>query len=370
METGIIKQFTNKLLDQPAKAEKIFLWTLQALITLWSFSLVGFNIVTTVKNSELSLLDITTCIILFTIVWSVAWGGLIDLLVIILFYLLNPIVRFIRKILVYLIRLFLSIVKKDQKPKLVWKQPINHSSVNDVELSDILKFARFIDRVTNSSAGSENILKILSYDKKEFIKSRINRYYNIILIVSLANIFLDGDINLNFWTIILLVVLYVTGNIISEMIDFYDTIASRYTYYLQLILENTIYSNFIYHTLLKVPLLLDDYSIKKKRNIIYLTLKYTEMVDKNPTKEIRFIPANTDNYFQQLIKIKEKQPNTLVVFLSKDNFPLYDLNKITEAGHCFIQTTDEAQLVEAVKTLRPIFLRKLNPIVDGSGEKE
>lgn len=68
--------------------------------------------------------------------------------------------------------------------------------------------------------------------------------------------------------------------------------------------------------------------------------------------------------------MKESQPNVLVVFLSKDNFPLYNLNKIAEAGHCFIQTTDETQLVEAVKTLCPIFLGKLKPIADGPEEKE
>lgn len=369
METGSIKYFTDILLNQPAKAEKIFLWTLQALITLWFFSFFGFDIVSTVKNGESSLLDIIISIILFTIVWCVAWGGLIDLLLILLFYLLNPIIRFIRKALVYLIRLLLFKINKWQKPKFIWKQPINHSTFNYVELNDFLWFSSFMDRVTNSSAGSENILKILSYDKKGFIKSRINRYYNIVLLVYLANIFLNGDINLNFWTIILLGLLYVVGNIISEMIDFYDTVASKYTYYLQPVLENTIYSNFIYHALLKAPLLFDDYSIKKKRNIVYLALKDKEMVCQNQFKEVWFIPTNTDIYSRQLTKIKEKQSDILVVFLSKDNFPLYDLNKITEAGQCFIQTTDEAQLVEAIKTLRPIFLGKLKSI-DNIDEKE
>lgn len=230
METGIIKQFTDILLDQPGKAEKIFLWTLQALITLWGFSLVGFDIVSTLKNGEPSLLNITTSIILFTIVWGIAWGGLIDLLVITLFYLLNPITHIIKIVVFYLIRWIRHKIKWGQKPKFVWKQQRNSLPINHI---DVLKFSDFMDRITNSSAGSENVLKILSYDKKEFIKSRINRYYNIVLIVSVSNIFLNGDINLNFGSIALLVLLYVVGNIIFDLIDLYDRIDSKYMHYLK-----------------------------------------------------------------------------------------------------------------------------------------
>lgn len=356
METEIVKQIINLLLDRPEKAEKVFLWTLQTLMTLWGFSLIGFDIVSTLKNGTSSLLDITTSIILFTIVWVVAWGFLIDLLVAILFYFLNPMIRFIRKSSIYIIRLIFFKLKWAQKPRFVWRQQTNHSPVNYTELSDILSFSKCLDRLTNSSAGSENVLKILSYNKKEFMKSRINRYYNIVLIISLANIFLDKDIHLNFWTIIGLGLLYIVGNIISEMIDFYDTIASKYTYYLQPMLEFNIYENFVYHTLLKTPLLFDNYSIKREKKVVILTFKDEEAIYKNLYHEIHFIPTNISHYSQKLTKMKESQSNILVVFLSRERFPLYDLNKITESGYFFIQTTDEAQLVEAVQVLRPIFL--------------
>jgi hypothetical protein len=371
METGVIKHFIDILLDQPGKAEKIFLWTLQALITLWGFSLVGFDIVSIVKNGESSLLNTTTNIILFTIVWSVAWGGLIDLLVVTLFYLLNPIIRFIRKAPVYLIRLIFFKLKLTKKPKFVWKQQINHFPVDYTELMSLLDGVKIIDRVTRSSNGSTNMLKILSYNKKQFIKTRIIRYYSILLIVTIANIVVYKLNTGSIWGIaILLITLFFLGKTIFDLIDLYDRIDSKYMHYLKPVIEFEIYKDFIYYSLLKAPLLFDNYSIKIERNTVILTFKDKETIYENPYKEIYFIPTNAENYSQQLTKMKESQPNVLVVFLSKNNLPLYDLNKIAEAEHCFIQTTDESQLVEAVKTLRPIFLGKLKPIADNPKEKE
>lgn len=358
METGIFKQFTDSLLDQPAKAEKIFLWTLQALITLWGFSLFGFDIVSSIKNSESSLLDITTSIILFTIIWGIVWGGLVDLLVITLFYLLNLIIRFIKVIPLYLIRLLLSKVKRIQKPKLIWKQKINSSPVDYTELISLLNGLKIIGRITGSSNGSMNILKILSYDKKQLIKSRAIRYYSIVLIVTIANIIVY-KLNIgSIWGIaILLITLFFLGRTIFELLDLYDRIGSKYIHYLQPVIEFEIYKDFIYYSLLTVPLF--DYSIKRERKAIVLVLEDEDTIYQNPFKEVYFIPTNEDNYSKQLTRMKESQPNALVVFLSKDNLSLYDLNQISEAGYCFIQTTNEAQLVEAVKTLHPIFLGKL-----------
>lgn len=375
-------QFFKVALDQPAKAEKAFLWFLQSLIVLWILSVFfGWPIEYYFENGDklksdhasdsISAIDFAAFLVVFAITWLLLWLIFVDFLVQLLFYLLNRIIRVVRRIFRYIftaifygIRMLLSIIHLCRKPEKFWKknnveegEESYFSKMSD--LRDILSGFTFLNKITNSVMGYDGLLQVISYEKGEFVQSRVIRYYSILLIVVIAKLNISDIAQFSILKASIIILTLLLGFIVFELNDIYSRLNTDDVHFLRPQLEFEIYKEYIFDSL-SHSILIDNYTVYKKRRFINLSLKKTEdpSLHAGYFKQIIFAPIDNfvNNIDQFIDRMKRTEPDTLVVFVSEELLEIYQRNKIAESKYCYIQTTDVEQLQNSIFVLRPVFM--------------
>ena len=261
----------------------------------------------------------------------------------------------------------MSWIRLCQKPEKFWKKENIEESEEKEEsyfnkmsdLRDILGGFKFINKITNSVVGYDGLLRIISYEKGEFVQSRVIRYYSILLIVVIAKMNISDILHFSILKNAIIILTLLLGFIVFELNDIYSRLNTDDVHFLRPQLEFEIYKDFIFESLSN-SILIDDYVIHKKKRVINLLLKES----KDPTlyseyfKQIIFVPIDNfvNNINQFIDQTKQNQSDTLVVFVSDDLLEIYQRNKIAESKYCYIHTIDFEQLQNAIFTLRPIFI--------------
>lgn len=377
-----MNQFFKIALDYPAKAEKVFLWVLQSLLVFWILSSI-FNIdfglcLTNIEDAfitsdclkAISAIDIATYIIVYVLTWFIVWEFLADLIVRLIFFLLNKVIRLIWlgiiEILYHIffaIKYCLSYISIGKKPKYKKKDKVEDTGIEYydkmLQLRKSLEAFAFMNKVTDSAVGSINLLNIISHEKGQFIQSRVIRYYTILLAVVLIKASEQSFSNLSTLTVIALVICILLGFVVFGINDIYSRLNTDDVHFLIPELKFDIYKDFIYQSVSN-SILIDDYKVKNKRRFVELVLKddeKTNELQKEYYKGILFVPIdNKRNNLNQIINRFKNNDNTLIVIVSNFEIKLFDRNRIVAEKFCHIQTTDRNQFIEAILTLRPIFI--------------
>lgn len=377
-----MNQFFKIALDHPAKAEKVFLWLLQSLLTFWFLSTffnfqIGFCITDTDSlyiNPEclktVSYLDIAFYLAIYVLTWFMIWEFLADLIVRLIFILFNSSIRLIRKILgkillaiVYVAMYILSLFKLIKKPNKYWKKPKKEKSDDEyfnkmTDLRNALGGFTLINKITNSAIGSKTLLNIISHEKSRFIQSRVIRYYTIMLIIVIAKLSNQDFSSLSLMDIMVLSTSVLIGFMVFDLNDIYTKLNTDDVHFLIPQLKFEIYKDFVFQ-LLSNSILISDYSILNKRRFIELTLKECNEdlnFREKYFKEILFIPVDDlSNNLNQIFSRFKDNHSTLIVIVTDNELSIYDRNRIFDAKYCLIQSSDRNQLIEAFLKLRPIY---------------
>lgn len=377
-----MNQFFKIALDYPAKAEKVFLWVLQSLLIFWvlsSFFNIDFGLCLTNKedafiNSDclkaISAINIATYIIVYVLTWFIVWEFLADLIVISIFFLLNRVIRLIWLGIIeilyhvlFALKYSLGLIKIVKKPKYKKKAKVEDIGIEYydkmIELRKSIDPFTFINKITDSAIGSINLLNIISYEKGQFIQSRVIRYYTILLAVVLIKASEQSFSNLSTLTVIAIVICVLLGFVVFAINDIYSRLNTDDVHFLIPELKFDIYKDFIYQSVSN-SILIDDYKVKNKRRFVELVLKDDEKNNELRNeyfKGILFVPIdNKRNNLNQIINRFKNSDNTLIVIVSNFEITLFERNRIIAEKFCHIQTTDRNQFIEAILTLRPIFI--------------
>lgn len=376
-----MNQLLKIAFDNPDKIEKIFLWIVQTLIILWLSPLILNGVINSNFShskdafldlfflQKLSPINLACYLLIFALSWILIWHVFADLIINLIFLLLNGLVRIITKIIVFVLRIIyyslrfcLYKVRIGNSPRKFWVKSDTEYIDNYPQKSKVneeIEFFYFINRLTKSAFGSQMLLTILTYEKANFINSRIIRYYTIILIVFLAKSNIHNITHNGYVKISILILLILLGFFVFSINDLYTTITKNKLYFLKPMLEFDIYKQMITDALQHSPLS-EFYVIENKRRNIILNLKKSdelEILTKDHFEKIIFVPIKpkANNYSKWLLSL-EKMRNTLVVFVSEELPDITVLNEIEFKKCCYIYAKKKFDIIGAIYEINPIII--------------
>lgn len=213
-----------------------------------------------------------------------------------------------------------------------------------------------MNRVTESSIWTEFLLNILSYEKVDFIQSRIIRYFTILVIVLGANINLLKLNELTWLKIIIIVLVILLGLLIFKFNDIYTKFSNSQIHELIPKLENDLYRDLVFKTLSNSRLMY-YYEIEKKRKSIVLQLKKSsDQIDlfEKYARIIEFIPVDS-NQFDLARIFNNRIPKTteMKVLISQHIPKLWEQNEMKTLGIYFVYAECEEDILDAIQMLQP-----------------
>lgn len=375
-------------LDNPAKAEKIFLWILQALIVIWlitffpviSFSKCLFASTDSLINVEclnqISALKIATYLTVFTICWVLLWGILADLIVKFLFkrleWVMDKIVSIVLFVIVLLPVYFYQYLKSRfkglEKPESIWKFkdskiPSNEYNQDRIEVNESINFFFKLDNTLDSNIGTELLLTIILHEKSDFVKSRVIRYFSIWMVILIAN-YLVGNPNSYSWIYSLLIFTSVfIGLIIFKLNDVLSKLTPGMKHDLIPKLELNSYFRMVYQSV-KDSKLMYIYDVEKKRRFLILkkrdTLKGISPLE-GYSHFIEVIPFRTDFVqIKEILESKTKDSNKLTILVSDYVPEIWEENLLYSNGVCYIQAENEEDIHFGIDELKPFYFKNDN----------
>jgi len=371
-----MNQLLKILLDHPDKTERFFIWFLQSAIIIGGMSyFFGYNIVQIKSENgtlefnvigQLSALRLATYFLVFTISWIIIWGVVADLIIQSLFHLLNWIFRQIRN---FLLELYLVIVKKNlaifsffkiiQKRKLdrdlanydedLKYQP-NEFIVKTQKLNKDFEFFFELNKWTKSTLGSEILLEIISFEKRDFIHSRMIRYYTIIVII----LFLKFNYLEFYKYLIFSIIIFFIGCIVFGIKNLSNKLNQRELFYLIPRLKFEVYYEFV-KGCIESSKIAGDYEIITKSKFLTLNLKNNENeIRRDFFKSINIIPLD-DKINPLILSINRfKEFRSLTIFIS-EFIPTIDICKSIELNQqCLLVVQNQEDLLDGILKLYPI----------------
>lgn len=372
-------------LDYPAKAEKIFLWILQALIICWILSFVPeislSNCLFTSSTSlisedclkQISALKIATYLSLFTVCWIIIWGAFADIIVKFLFkrleWVLDKIVRvllFITILIpVYIYQYIKSSIKGLEKPETIWnfkeyKINYNENYQDRIEVNESLKFFFKLDNSLDSNYGTELLLTILLHEETDFVKSRVIRYFSIWIVMLVANYSVGNHGSFSWIYSLLIFISVLIGLIIFKLNDVFSKLTDGMKHDLIPKLEFNSYFRTVYQAI-KDSKLMDIYDVERKRRFLLLK-KRDSLKDISPLdrycKCLEIIPFSTDFVqIKEIVKHLKKGNNKLTILVSDYVPEIWEENSLSSNGVCYIHAEVEEDIHFGIDELKPFYFK-------------
>lgn len=372
-----MNNFIKTALDHPAKIERIFMWLMQTLILVWLFSLVfGVSLESDYLSQDFSsllkttsALKVATILILFVGSYFIVWELLADALVKYVFAFFGKLLDWTFRLVLFFLYLFTFfpikyfryLLNRNKNTTPIVFNKSSRKAENDSEkllhLKQSFEFFHVVNKKTDSSLGSELLLKFSEFEQSDFIHSRVIRYYTILLIVVLGNIpLIDFSKMTGFQTVVLLTTIII-GAVIFTISKLYSDLKSPFLRKIKPLLELDVFKQTIYEVL-KNSQLFREYKTEKKKRFIYLTLKDEfKVMDHLGSyfRNITLVPHQESVY--PLSKVLEKntsESDRLVIIISGVIPSTIQKNILMEKNIGFICARDESELETGLQNILPL----------------
>jgi len=320
----------------------------------------------TINFTELkpiSTYKLSVGIVLFIITWIILWEFLANLILPQLLKAISWVTLWISVVsirLPYFILLILiwPCTGKKKLPKFLFISRKKNDTFSDkyikkrTEFNVLLRLFDKLNRLTESSIGSEALLKILEYEKTWFIRSRIQQYYAAILFVFIGFSLITEIDGIKFYYYIILGFLIVLGGVIISVDNVFRSIDDMNHY--QLVDDLDYY---IFHDMVRGAIedheVIMRYDLEKARNRFILKLKpepkefllkmtYQVEISTGASYEMTDIVSNV------LERQSKTSTETLFLIVSDELPDVSCTNKMVENEIAFIYAENEEDILRGI----------------------
>lgn len=361
-------------LDEPKKLERYFLWLLQSLLTIGALEIIFdwllhsdkkcYNLCCTITSGNIfspnvletiSPFHLATYLVIFALTWIIFWELLSNWLSMLIVKLIDVVFGISTRIvltpiafMLWIIRFALAFLRKEDKPRKFWKKEgeSENETVFYRRLKRLRKKFEVFDYIENSIGTPTPyglFLLIADHEKTDIIRTRVFRYYLILVVLFALNATAFYKSNISG---IVLVLLVLSGMFIYILNYIYELVTDDDFRYVRPKWEFKLYKEMIYESFCKSDIS-GYYIATNGRKYIKVNLKPDLDEDLEYfAQEIEIVPIHSD-YIDEFNLIAKNDENDdpwnhpLVIFVSESTPDLAALNFIESNKWCFVQVVDE-----------------------------